>query len=85
MKKTKKQKIIADLRKKMAKIEEKTPTLSTQNSEFYNYKPVSKFNNLSSQILTIDYSQISRDLKKTLFLSALIFTSLIILKYFLKA
>lgn len=86
MKKTKKQKIISDLRKKMAQIESPIHETYSLNSFQTTESPKTLQNHFpSNNSSKIDALQISKDLKKTISLSILIFVSLIFLKYFLKA
>lgn len=101
MKKTKKQKILSDLRRKMAELESKNAgqivdqepdphkiNSTSQNQGTYSFASISnkvKSFEKQSEVVNIDYLQISRDLKKTIFLSALILVTLLVLKYFLKA
>lgn len=83
MKKTKKQKIIADLRKKMVQLE------NSNNEKTFKIQEKSvittPLSDHSSQNIKIDHNQISRDLRKTLILSTFILVSLFLLKYLLKA
>jgi hypothetical protein len=96
MKKTKKQKLLADLRRKIAQIEqqiekpadmlldalpEKKMVPATKTISF---AQVVKTAPVHSETLTIDYKQITKDLKKTILFSSLIITVLLILKVFLK-
>lgn len=90
MKKTKKEKMLADLRRKIAKAENQI----TYSPEVLAIKPKAEikpatFNVQSivpkqSSALSIDYAQISKDLKKTLILSVAIVAALLVLKFLLK-
>lgn len=89
MKKTKKEKILADLRRKIAQAENKivySPEPVTIKSKA-EIKPtafsVQSINPTKTSALSIDYSQISRDLKKTLTLSLAIVAALLVLKFLL--
>jgi hypothetical protein len=85
MKKTKKEKIIADLRKKEMILENrfayKAETVAPQN--FNSYKIPEKIISKSTT-LTIDYKQISSELRKTLLISLFVVSLLLALKFVLK-
>lgn len=90
MKKTKKEKMLADLRRKIAKAESQI----TYSPEVVSVKPKAEIKPAAFSVqsiiptktsaLSIDYSQISRDLKKTLILSVAIVVALLVLKFLLK-
>lgn len=96
MKKTKKQKLLADLRRKIASVEKQIekPTgmlldalpekKEAPNSITVSYAPIVKAAPFYNKSLTIDYTQIAKDLKKTLLFSGIILSTLTILKLILK-
>ncbi len=93
MKKTKKQKILADLRRKLQKVKQQTASLPEISENKFPVKEIKKDtyafvpqNNNSSQNakVEIDYGAIKKDLRKTVFLSALIFSALLFIKIYLK-
>jgi hypothetical protein len=85
MKKTKKEKILADLRKKQIILEnqfaykvEPSATSVTQNYQ------IKAKTSVKSATLAIDYMQIAFELKKTLLISLLVISLLLVGKFFLK-
>ncbi len=97
MKKTKKEKIMADLRKKIAKVENKlTYQLGEAENKSITKTPAKIIHEESKKIrpnipthqtktFEVDYLQISSDLKKTIILSIFITLILFLLKILLKA
>jgi hypothetical protein len=96
MKKTKKQKLLADLRRKIARVEEQIekpadmlldtlPEKKTMTApKTISFAQVVKTPPRQSKTLTIDYKQITKDLRKTILFSLLIIAFLLTLKMFLK-
>lgn len=84
MKKTKKEKMLADLRRKIAQVEYKVvENQPAQKKE--DIKPAAfVIPQYKTKTLSLDYSQIYRDLRKTLLLSGFIAVILLILKFLLK-
>jgi hypothetical protein len=93
MKKTKKEKVLADLRRKIQRVEQQTMPLPEISENKFPVKEVKKDtyafvpqNNNSSQDakVEIDYGAIKKDLQKTLLLSAVIFSAITALKFIIK-
>lgn len=96
MKKTKKQKLLADLRRKIARVEQQIekPTdmlldalpgkKKVSTPKTISFAQVVKTAPVHTEALTIDYKQIAKDLKKTISFSLIIILALIVLKLVLK-
>ncbi len=85
MKKTKKQKFLADIRRKMVEVEREKQELSLQSSPSPSPRTVYNFAQpVKEEKFTIEFSQIARDLKKTMFVSIIIIISLVVIKFYLK-
>lgn len=97
MKKTKKQKLLADLRRKIARVEQQIekPTdmlldalpekkESVKPQKTISFSQVIKPDPTRTETFSIDYTQISKDMKKTISVSFIIMLVLFLLKLFLK-
>lgn len=90
MKKTKKEKLLADLRRKMMALEAQTP--KPVESKINNYREENRAvkstysfaSQTSAEKFEIDYIGVKKDLRKAVLLSGLIFSSIIIVKVVFK-